>query len=275
MIKNSPPEELLNPSVFTFYRPEGEIKGVLSIPHSGEIIPQEFSEFLVTDTFTRNRDVDKAVFDLVDLEKLQQAGIATLVAKVHRICVDLNRSRDLALLNWDTNSYGEQLVTKRPDPERSEHLLLAYYNPYYTLLKALIESYLKISPKMSFIDLHSMPSKATDYHLKKNPHQPQNRPDFCISDQMGESAKADYTDFAKEVLAKSYSQVLINKPYVGGHITVQVDRLFPQMNNIQIEINRANYMDEAKQAMLPAKVSFLRPILTQALIETFYHSLTL
>ena len=79
--------------IFDFYAPLGsKYLGLLSIPHSGETIPAEFEKFLSGDLKAYKEDVDFKVNELVDIRKLQEAGVAVLVAHVHRICVDLNRA---------------------------------------------------------------------------------------------------------------------------------------------------------------------------------------
>ena len=59
----------------------------------------------------------------------------------------------------------------------------------------------------------------------------------------------------------------LNDPYVGGFVTEYVDQF--RTNNIQIEINRAVYMDESLKELVPDKVAHLRPLLTEVLIKGF------
>ena len=260
---------ILEDEIFNFYPAENKFIGILSIPHSGEIIPQEFERFLVKDQKSRMQDVDFRVNELVDIAKLQKSGIAVIVANIHRACVDLNRSQDTSVLNWKKNSMGVELVQQEPSLEENQQLQLRYHAPYFTMLKSLIEELHRHQQQVSFIDLHSMPSVPTDYHLKINPNQSMSRPDFCVSDISGKSCEKDFIDTICNELSNFSSDVTQNDPYFGGYITQHVDREFSYTNNVQIEIKRGIYMDEKDQKLDSKKVEALKSKLTQALINTF------
>jgi N-formylglutamate amidohydrolase len=266
------PKESAIPSIFRYFPPQNGYRGVLSIPHSGEVIPEELKPFLTNDSKALAKDVDYKVDELVDIEKLTQNGIAVLVANIHRTCIDLNRAKDICVLNWKSNSHGEKLVMKEPNQDQIISMTEKYYTPYYEMIKSSINELAKIKKdKITFIDLHSMPSRPTDYHLKINTNQKMERPDFCVSDIEGLSCDKAFIDFVCEKLGVFSSKVTQNDPYFGGHVTRHVHANFANKNNIQIEINRAIYMDEEKRCLTDSLVSTLKPNLTQALLETFMH----
>lgn len=256
-------------SIFEFYPPLAPPIGVVSIPHSGEVIPKEFSELLIGDFDVLSRDVDTGVHKLINIEELNKAGVAVLKANIHRACVDLNRSPDVCVLNWKKNSHGEELIRKLPDPDTENLLSKKYHAPYYEMIKALINELYKQMERPSFIDLHSMPSKPTKYHLDINPNQALERPDFCVSDIEGKSCEKEFIDFVSSELAKDYEKVNQNDPYFGGHVTRHVDATFPNVNNIQIEISRATYLNEENRTIDKDLADKLRPILTRSLVNTF------
>src|SRR5437868_7109810 len=104
--------------IFDYYAPLGShYRGVLSIPHSGENIPEAFEEYLSGDLAAYKEDVDFKVNELVDIKSLQNAGIAVIVAHVHRFCVDLNRAENNCVLFWKDNTQGKKLVLRDPSPE--------------------------------------------------------------------------------------------------------------------------------------------------------------
>ncbi len=256
--------------IFEYYAPLGtQYRGLLSIPHSGEVIPKEFEQYLSGDLFAYKSDVDYKVNELVDIKALQEAGIAVLVANVHRICVDLNRSEDLCVLNWKQNTQGEQLVMKEPDAQEIERLIETYHRPYFEMMKSALQELERIKKNpVSMIDLHSMPSRPTEYHMKQNPNQKKDRrPDFCLSDRRGKTCEPAFIKFFQENLINRGHDSSLNDPYIGGYVTEFVDRF--RTNNIQIEINRDIYMDEKTKELIPAKVAHLKPLLTAALIEGF------
>jgi N-formylglutamate amidohydrolase len=112
-----------------------------------------------------------------------------------------------------------------------------------------------------------MPSRPTEYHMKQNPNQKMHRPDFCISDRKGKTAKPDFINFFRDQLVLSGHESSLNDPYVGGYITEYVDQF--RTNNIQIEINRSIYMDETTKTLISTKVEHLKPMLTDILIKGF------
>lgn len=265
MFQSTHPE---NDELFKIYAPLATYKGLISIPHAGEVIPKDFLPYLSGDEHAYFQDIDFKTNELVDIEALRLEGIAVLVANIQRICVDLNRSPELTVLNWKQNSMGKTLVSQNPAPEESEHLRMRYYNPYYTTLKSLIQELEHhLSGKVPVVDLHSMPSKPTAYHMKQNPKQPMSRPDFCISDQHGKTCAPEFINHVCDELKNESFNVKINDPYIGGYLTEYINNF--RTNNIQIEINRGIYMDEEKRILVKEKVDHLKPKLTNALISLF------
>jgi N-formylglutamate deformylase len=71
------------------------------------------------------------------------------------------------------------------------------------------------------------------------------RPDFVISDRHGQSADPRYTRWVADWFeARGYS-VLVNEPYQGGDLVAHVGDPLDDVHGIQVEINRALYLDEA------------------------------
>lgn len=263
-------DEILKKSpLFEYYAPKGTPIGLLSIPHSGEVIPKAFNEFIKGGQIDLMQDLDFRVHELVDIEKLTNSGIGVIKSNISRITVDLNRSPDKALFAWKNNSRGIKIIHSEPDKEGADKLLVTYYSPYFEMLKALIFELEKHTSKTSIIDLHSMPSKATDYHLKINPDQPTQRPAFCVSDRSGLTCEPDFIENITELLAKNYPTTTTNMPYFGGYLTEYFHESVPQGNNIQIEISRALYMDEDKIVLIDEKAKKLKAHLTAALKDHF------
>lgn len=256
-------------ALFEFYSPMGpHYRGLLSIPHSGEDVPQEFREYLSGDERAYREDVDFKVNELVDIPALQKAGVAVLVSKIHRVCVDLNRSEENCVLFWKENTQGRKLVNKDPTAEVTKRFIEDYHRPYYEILKAaLLDLEKRKLGKVSMIDLHSMPSKPTAYHMKQNPTQSLWRPDFCLSDRKGKTCDPEFIHHFTDSMKKLGYSAALNNPYIGGFVTEYVDRF--RTNNIQIEINRSIYMDEENKELLIDKVGSLRPSLTQVLVDGF------
>lgn len=254
--------------LFNFYAPyDLPMIGVLSIPHSGEIIPEEFNPYLNPNSKDRNQDLDFQVHNLVDIEALRKLGVAVIVSNIHRVCVDLNRPEAQCLLGWKENTLGKKLVLKEPEEEDAHRLVYLYHSPYFELLKAMLNEGKNHPKKFPMIDLHSMPSVPTEYHLKKNPNQSKVRADFCVSDLKGKSCEKNYLNLITQSL-KSTNTVAVNDPYLGGYIT-QFSSEFPNINVAQIEINRRLYMNEDEISVYSEKCAAVKETLMKMLTRVY------
>ncbi len=251
-------------SIFETYAPSTKPIGLLSIPHGGEWIPEDFQEFLTADIRACLEDVDFKTHELVDKERLCQEGLFVIVSKVSRVAVDLNRSRDKSVLWWEQNTQGAALLQKVPSLAIRKELTQKYYDPYYTQLKQVIQAAPRSFP---IIDLHSMPSWPTAYHLKRNPNQPPERPDFCLSDNFAKTCAPEYTQYLTDLLSSKNFQVQQNDPYMGGHLTSFMGSL--PTNTMQVEIKRKLYMDEKKKCLKQPEANQLKYVLTEALSQLF------
>ena len=87
------------------------------------------------------------------------------------------------------------------------------------------------------VDCHSMPSRGSRNENIK-------RPDIIIGDRYGTSCNGEISrDLIRRFTDRGYS-VTRNKPYAGGFITEHYGRPLKGLHAIQIEINRALYLDE-------------------------------
>lgn len=255
--------------LFDYFAPVSELKGILSIPHSGEIIPEEFKSYIQGSEVQLMQDLDFRVHELIDIQSLRENGIGVLKSNISRITVDLNRSPDKTLFAWKKNSRGIEIIKSAPLIETANDLIASFYSPYFEFLKALLYDLDGKVKVPSVIDLHSMPSKATDYHLNINPNQPEERPSFCLSDKSGLTCEKDFLAFITAELQNNYPDTTNNMPYFGGYLTEFIHSILPHGNNIQIEISRGLYMDEDTITLIPEKVKSLKENLTKALIVQY------
>jgi N-formylglutamate amidohydrolase len=117
--------------------------------------------------------------------------------------------------------------------ERIERL----YKPFHGALASLIDSTARRFGAAMLIDCHSMPSSSTGYV------GPQ-RPDFVLGDRFGASCDGRMTRFLREELTALGYTVHLNRPYAGGYITEYYGRPQRGLHALQIEINRALYLNE-------------------------------
>lgn len=256
------------PEVFSYFPPKDRIMGILSIPHSGETLPEEFRSYLVEDDWSLMQDVDYRVHQLVDIPKLQASGVAVIYSQIIRTAVDLNRAKKAAVLNWKENSKGVKIIRKMPSAEIIERLQEKYHTPYYEMLKTMILELQASSDGVPpLIDLHSMPSQAEDYHMRQNPGQEKIRPDFCLSDNHGVTCEKSVIANVGDQLQSYGYKVLYNNPYIGGNITKFLHENYVPLNNFQIEISRALYMNEQTKELKKDFINTFKIHLTETLIK--------
>jgi N-formylglutamate amidohydrolase len=70
------------------------------------------------------------------------------------------------------------------------------------------------------------------------------RPEFVLGDRFGVSCDGRLTRHVQDQLASAGYSVQINRPYAGGFITEHYGRPSRGVHALQIEVNRALYMNE-------------------------------
>jgi N-formylglutamate deformylase len=109
--------------------------------------------------------------------------------------------------------------------------LARLYRPYHAALLALVEKTKAAFGVAVVIDCHSMPSAAAV-------------PDVILGDRYGISAGAGLTQRAQQAFELRAFTVARNVPYAGGYTTQLYGRPARGVHALQIEINRALYLDE-------------------------------
>jgi N-formylglutamate amidohydrolase len=118
--------------------------------------------------------------------------------------------------------------------ERIERL----YKPFHVALRALVDATRARFGMAVLIDCHSMPSVSAG--------QPQNlRPHFVVGDRFGTACDPRLTRTVREILQGLGYDVQLNRPYAGGFITEHYGQPSSGIHAVQIEVNRALYLNEA------------------------------
>src|SRR4029079_12553137 len=111
------------------------------------------------------------------------------------------------------------------------------YKPYHRALRKLFMRLHRDFGAAMLIDCHSMPS-ATGAKDERP------RADLVIGDRYGTSCVAIVAEAIEETMRGFGYVVSRNKPYAGGFITEHYGNPAAGLHAIQLEINRALYMDE-------------------------------
>lgn len=241
---------------------------LLSMPHSGESIPESIFENLNQ----RGQELDDSDWHIPRLYDGLLNNATILKANFHRYVIDVNRppngeslypgkaGTDLCTLT-DFNGAPIYKQGKAPSKTEVEQRKQDYYIPYHQSLREQLLRIKAIHGYAILYDCHSIPS-----------HQPYlfegQLQDLNIGTFEGKSIGRPLenlimTECHKE---KSYSTIL-NGRFKGGWITRHHGRPAEDIHAIQMELSQINYMVEAKPFPYDqGKADQLRKLLKQILI---------
>ena len=255
--------ELAEP--FAVIRPQrGTSPLVVSSPHSGNIYPARFVEASQLDALTLRRSEDAHVDRLLD--HAPKLGAVFMKAHFPRAYVDVNRepyeldprmfdgplpsfvnSRSLRVaggLGTIARVVGEakDIYPRKLPVAEAFRRIDALYVPWHRTLRGLLSEAHRAHGQAVLIDFHSMPSNAGRAERIKA--------DIVLGDRFGTSCDPAIMEAADAALRAFGYQVARNKPYAGGFITEHYGDPMQGWHALQIEINRALYMDEATLDLL-------------------------
>jgi len=232
---------------------------VFSSPHSGAHYPPEFLASAELDAMTIRSSEDAFVDRLFGSAPV--AGAPLLAATLPRAYVDLNRAADEldpALIAGAQRRGANPRVSaglgviprvvaegrpirtgKMPLREALKRLRLAYH-PFHDALEGLMDKQRERFGHAILFDCHSMPHDA----LGSAPMVRGRRPDVILGDRFGAACGRWVIDQAAALFIQNGFTVARNAPFAGGFITQHYGRPSRNMHALQIEIDRALYMDE-------------------------------
>lgn len=226
----------------------------VTIPHAGETVPPEAAWLKNLPEPILMRDVDRYVDQLYQ-PVLDQLKIQHIVAKCHRYVIDLNRKpeeydQDSVVgaklpsgshpkgLHWSMTTLGEKLIAQPMSPELHDLFVKNHYMTFHDQVQKLAKGFSQ--SHLYHLDLHSMPSQGTAMHNDPG----EKRADVVVSDFHGQSARKDFVECVMQSYKSAGFLVAYNWPYFGGGITQMYGRPQQGHHTVQVELNRALYMDE-------------------------------
>ncbi|SPD64204.1 N-formylglutamate amidohydrolase [Cupriavidus taiwanensis] len=126
-------------------------------------------------------------------------------------------------------------------PHMAEYLLKTYYDPYHAALSGLLAQHHARCGAVWHLDCHSMKSRGNAMNVDNGAA----RPDFVVSNGDGATCSAAFIELVSECLRSLGYHVAINWPYKGAQLIRAYADPAQRRHSLQIEINRALYMDEA------------------------------
>jgi N-formylglutamate amidohydrolase len=240
---------------------------VLASPHSGAEYPADFIAASRLDPLALRRSEDSFVDEL--FAAAPGLGAPLLAARFPRAYLDVNREAwelDPAMF-CDTLprfvnagsprvrmglgtiarivASGEEIYARKLSFAEARRRIDTLYHPYHAALRRLVEETCTAFGGYLLIDCHSMPSAA-------GVACGSNGADIVLGDCHGAACAPRILETARRFLAGRGFAVAINAPYAGGFTTDHYGRPFLGRHALQIEINRALYMDERRYARKPA-----------------------
>ena len=256
-------------NVLKLTQPDTPCALVFDSPHSGTLYPDDFNYAAQCPTTILEKCEDKYIDDLFSAAPAFHAPL--LCALFPRSYIDANRNikdidPELITGQWQQSPLIQQiepsnlslagigLVRRLLTPtqrlydrnltqDEIEHRIQTYYRPYHQTLERLIDQAHKHFGQVWHINCHSMPS-----HSAKSNRQAQinafKTPDFVLGDRDGTSCHKDFTHAIRDHLAQNGYNVAINDPYKGVELVRRYSNPAIGRHSLQIEINRALYLDE-------------------------------
>src|SRR3954468_14521936 len=247
---------------FEIREPE-EIRGgvLFNSPHSGRVYPRNFLMASRLDLLTLRRSEDSFVDDLV--AGVVRRGYPLMLAHFPRCYVDVNREPyelDPRMFEGRLPSFAntrsmrvagglgtiargagdaQEIYDRRLSVDDALRRIETLYKPYHRALRRLFTRIHRDFGAAVLIDCHSMPSSA-------GPKDERPRGDIVLGDRYGTSCVAAVAGIIEQVLSARGYVVSRNKPYAGGFITEHYGNPAVGLHAIQLEINRAVYMDERR-----------------------------
>jgi len=256
------------PAPFSLATPESPAGPfVFSSPHSGRFYPETFRRTSRLDETSLRRSEDSFVDEL--FAGVTHCGAPLIAATYPRAYVDLNREPfELDPLLFDeplpgyANRDSERVAAGLGTIARvvatgmaiyDEPLALAdalgrieaVYKPYHAALEGLLREAQRRLGWCVLIDCHSMPSPEVS---AQRPGTPYADADIVLGDRHGQACAPALIEAAEHRLTELGYRVRRNIPYAGGYCTSAYGRPAAGMHALQIELNRALYMDETNFA---------------------------
>lgn len=236
---------------------------VFASPHSGRLYPPEMLAAAAVGPDALRRSEDALVDQLI--APGARAGAALIAARFGRAWIDLNREPwelDPAMFSDDLPAFaqgrtarvaaglgaiarlaaeGREIYARKLTFAEARTRVEGAHRPYHDALERLLGRARAAHGVAILIDWHSMPAAAaktavTPRHGKGC--------DMVLGDRFGAACSARLTACVEYELEKLGYRVARNAPYAGGYTTEHYGRPDRGTHALQIEINRALYLDE-------------------------------
>lgn len=235
---------------------------VFASPHSGRLYPADMMDASSLDARAIRRSEDAHVDELI--ADAPAAGVAVLSAAYARAYVDVNREPyelDPAMFSDELPAFaqgrsarvaaglgsiarvvgeGQEIYSRKLTFAEARARIEAVHRPYHDALAHLLNETRDRCGAVILVDWHSMPSAAASPTGKSR-----RGPDVVLGDRYGAACSPLVTGLVERELEAMGYLVERNRPYAGGWTTEHYGAPARRAHALQIEINRALYLNEA------------------------------
>lgn len=247
---------------YELVRPERAESGVVvASPHSGRDYPED----LMRRTVLSNRAIRSSEDAFMDLlvADAPALGLPLLLARTPRAYVDLNRGADemdpavvdgvrRVVHNPRVTSglgviprvvaNGQPIYRGKLSLAEAQARLAQHWHPYHEALGLLLREQAALFGKVVLVDCHSMPHEAIDEFSQGGGRSP----DVVLGDRFGAAADPEIVEFVEAAFVAEGLRVARNSPFAGAFITQHYGKPAQRQHVVQIELDRALYMDERR-----------------------------
>jgi N-formylglutamate amidohydrolase len=238
--------------------PRGDLPVLLSVPHSG----RDYPGWLVDMASGGRRALVSLEDPLVDrlVWRALQRGVGAVIAQAPRAAIDCNRAEDeidpsvidgarrgpitararggLGIVPARTQQHG-YLWRRAISPKQLTDRLDQAHRPYHRAVEEQLGLLVDRFGCALLLDCHSMPPP------------PEGVPPLVFGDCRGRSADSWIGREAMTIAAGLGFEAVLNDPFAGGHVTERHGAPALGVHALQIEIDRACYLDEKLEAPGP------------------------
>jgi N-formylglutamate amidohydrolase len=235
---------------------------VYASPHSGRCYPDDMMDATALDAVAIRRSED-AFVDLL-IGEAPALGAALITARLARAYIDVNRDAcelDPAMFADELPEFargrtarvaaglgaiarvvsgGQEIYRRKLNYAEAAARIDQVHRPYHAALAGLVAEAHVAHRTAILVDWHSMPSAAARGSGRERGC------DMVLGDRYGAACAPDFAARVEQELESMGYRVSRNTPYAGGYTTEHYGRPARRTHALQIEINRALYLDEAR-----------------------------
>jgi len=251
---------------------------MIEVPHAGLTVPDDVRDELSAPPDALMRDADIYVDRLFG--NAPHLGATMLSAKVSRYVVDLNRASDDVDATtvsghpapagmqprgvvWRCTTDGRPILRRTLPYKALLSRLARYYTPYHEALDGSLRSLRARFGYALLVAGHSMPSMGRSLHADSGAR----RADVVPGTQGRTTADARMIDLIDAHFRDAGLVVRHDDPYRGGYTTKHYGRPADGWHAVQIELNRALYVDEQTFEPKPGEFQRLQALLDGLVVK--------